>query len=101
MMDRRGFLKQIGIYTAGVVIAPVVIKEALATCPEIVEGSPKTGLFAQIENGNIYWYNKLDYEMMIKWMKEMEHQAMYGESRKHVVFTGSKGYEQFKSMSHE
>ena len=107
-MDRRGFLKQIGVFSAGVVVAPVLISKAMAARAEIIAGTDPAikcgkGIMAFAnESGNIHWINFDEYQAMQDFYAMQEKLAYYYSAvpleKEHKVLMGQKGYDNFKSI---
>ena len=59
IMNRRDFLKRIGIISTAVVVLPSIVIAAESTVQVIANESLHTAIFSQLDNSNVHYYNKL------------------------------------------
>ena len=81
-MDRRNFLRQISLVATAAVVAPLVVTKVIAE-------APKTGLMAQIENGNIAYYREFTQEDLAEMIHELN--VRYDNERRFVIRTRRQG----------
>jgi len=97
-MNRRGFLKRIGIFGAATVIAPhLIIEPTVSTEAVSIPVDTGTGLFHQLRQGNTIKYGALTKAHIREAVEYVFNQKPEGE-RQIKFYGGREFYKQFNSL---
>ncbi len=98
-MNRRGFLKKIGLGTAAMVILPSILVSAETTV-QITTGKSidgTEGIFAQIEKSNIHYYGAITKEDIEKILIDIYDEPV---ERDFILYGNKKEFDKILKETH-